>query len=214
MLSGGECVILSAIIVNNKRFDEDTGMKEIIKDAIAVHRRLVDEFEAGCVEDVAAAAETIIACFKAGGTVYICGNGGSAADAQHIAGELIGRLKVNRRSLPAVALSTDTSVLTCVGNDYGFDEIFARQVEGLTRKGDVLWAFSTSGTSSNVLKAVKVAKDKGAKIIAFTGRKNTPLESASDVCVAVDAEWSCESQEMHQLAYHVICDLVEREFCQ
>lgn len=189
-------------------------MKEVIKEAIAAHKQLVDEFEAGCIDDVVAAAETIIACFKAGGTVYICGNGGSAADAQHIAGEFIGRLKADRRSLPAVALSTDTSVLTCVGNDYGFDEIFARQVEGLMRKGDILWAFSTSGTSANVLRAVKVAGDRGAKIIAFTGKKDTPLESAADVCVTVDAKWSCQSQEMHQLAYHVICDLVEREFCR
>lgn len=189
-------------------------MKNTIKEAIATHRRLVSEFEAGGVKPLMAAIELISESIRGGGCIYICGNGGSAADAQHVAGEFIGRFKVDRKALPAVALSTDTSILTCVGNDYGFEDIFARQIEGLARSGDVLWAFSTSGTSGNVIKAVKVAKERGVKILAFTGKKDTPLEAMSDVCISVDAEWSCQAQEIHQLAYHTICDLVEQQLNQ
>ncbi len=112
----------------------------------------------------------IVKSLRAGGTIYLCGNGGSAADAQHIAGEFVGRFRAERRALPAVALSTDTSILTCIGNDYSFERVFARQVEALVRPGDVLWAFSTSGTSPNVLAAAEEARRKGARVIAFTGR--------------------------------------------
>lgn len=147
-----------------------------------------------------------------GGTLYLCGNGGSAADAQHIAGEFVGRFRTERRALPAVALSTDTSVLTCIANDYDYESIFARQVEALVREGDVLWAFSTSGTSANVLKAAEAARCKGARIIAFTGRSGSPLENLADLCLCADARATARSQEIHQLAYHIVCDLVERSF--
>jgi len=185
-------------------------MKQVVLGAIATHRKLVDEFERSGADEVVKAAEMIINCYNNGGCVYICGNGGSAADAQHIAGELIGRFKIDRKAMAAVALSTDTSILTCVGNDYGFDDIFARQVEGLVRQGDVLWAFSTSGTSVNVLNAVKTAKDVGAYILSFTGKKESPLGELSDVCLAVDAPGSAAAQEVHQIAYHAICELVEK----
>lgn len=186
-------------------------MKQVVLGAIATHKRLVDEFERVGVDEVVKAAEMIVGCYNNDGCVFICGNGGSAADAQHIAGELIGRFKINRKAMAAVALSTDSSILTCVGNDYGFDDIFARQVEGLVRQGDVLWAFSTSGQSANVLNAVKAAKDVGAYILAFTGKKDSALEELSDVCLVVDAPGSAAAQEVHQIAYHSICELVEKE---
>jgi D-sedoheptulose 7-phosphate isomerase len=150
--------------------------------------------------------------FEAGGALYLCGNGGSAADAQHIAGEFVGRFQSERRALPAVALSTDTSVLTCLANDYDYERVFARQVEALVQPGDILWAFSTSGASPNVLKAVDAARDRGARVVAFTGRKDSPLEDRADLCLCADAPRTARSQEIHQLAYHIICDLVERRF--
>ncbi|AQT69350.1 Phosphoheptose isomerase [Anaerohalosphaera lusitana] len=187
-------------------------MKDAIQNCINEHKKLIEAFETDCIDSVAAAVDLLTDCFKAGGTVYLCGNGGSAADAQHVAGEFVGRLKHDKIALPAVALSVDCSVLTCVSNDYGFEEVFARQIQALGRKGDVLWAFSTSGTSKNVLKAVDAAKSQGLKIIGFVGRPDSPLEKLSDVCVGVDSQWSCGAQEVHQLAYHIICDLVERTF--
>jgi len=189
-------------------------MKRTVIEAIEVHKNLLAEYEKSCVEKVTAAAEMIISSIKAGGCVYICGNGGSAADAQHIAGEFVGRFRQERKALPAVALSTDTSVLTCVANDYGYEDIFARQIEGLAKKGDVLWAFSTSGTSKNIIAAAELAKKMGCKVLAFTGKAKTPLEELSDVCVSIDAPYTAAAQEIHQLAYHTICDLVESAFCK
>jgi len=187
-------------------------MKEEIAKIIENHKQMVETLEASGIEIIEEAADTIVKSIKNGGTLYLCGNGGSAADAQHIAGEFIGRFLVNRKALPAVALSTDTSVLTCVANDYSYEDIFARQVEGLMKKQDCLWAFSTSGSSPNVLKAAKLAKKIGAKIIAFTGKKNSPLEKLSDVCLCAEAEKTYAVQEIHQIAYHIICGLVEKQF--
>lgn len=187
-------------------------MKQQIIQTIAAHRKMLDNFEAGGVDAVAETANIIIKSIKKGGTLYLCGNGGSAADAQHIAGELIGRFLVNRKALPAVALSTDTSVMTSIANDYSFEDIFAKQVEGLVKKNDCLWTFSTSGKSPNVIKAARLAKKLGAKIIAFTGRKNSQLEKLSDVCLCAEAEKSFATQEIHQIAYHIICGLVEKAF--
>jgi D-sedoheptulose 7-phosphate isomerase len=190
----------------------DEGARRQIAEAVAAHKKMLAEFEQRGVETIAAVARTVADAMEQGGTVYLCGNGGSAADAQHVAGELVGRFRRERKALPAVALSTDTSVLTCIANDYAFENIFARQVEALVRKGDVLWAFSTSGTSANVVAAARVAKDKGARVIAFTGRAGSPLEQIADVCFYADAESTARSQEIHQLAYHIVCDLVERRF--
>jgi D-sedoheptulose 7-phosphate isomerase len=144
--------------------------------------------------------------------VYICGNGGSAADAQHIASELVNRFESNRRALAAMALTTDSSVITSIANDDSYEGIFARQAEALVRKGDVFWALSTSGSSANVLAAARVARQKGAKVIAFTGRKNSLLEGLADVCFCADSKSAARSQEIHQLAYHIICKLVESRF--
>jgi len=185
-----------------------------IRRIIETHKTMVTQFEQAAVSVLMEMTEMIVDSLKAGGTLYLCGNGGSAADAQHVAGEFVGRFQTERRALPAVALSTDSSVLTCIANDYDYNSVFARQAEALVKQGDVLWAFSTSGASPNVLKAVEVAKNKGARIIAFTGRKNSPLEAAADLCLCADAAATARSQEIHQLAYHIVCDLVERSFAE
>ncbi|HEW78937.1 MAG TPA: SIS domain-containing protein [Phycisphaerales bacterium] len=188
-------------------------MNQTIKDTIELHKKLIAEFEAAGVETVIQTASIITDCFRRGGCVYLCGNGGSAADCQHIAGELIGRFRRQRRALPAVALSTDTSVITCIGNDYSFEQIFSRQVEALVEADDILWAFSTSGSSPNIVAAAQLAKEKGAKIIAFTGRPGSTLEQIADLCLCVDTQWTSSVQEVHQLAYHIICNLIEQNFC-
>lgn len=190
--------------------NEDT--REQIVDAIETHKKMTATFEREGIEVIAGIAEAIIETLEQNGTVYICGNGGSAADAQHIAGELVGRFCRERKALAAVALSTDTSILTSIANDYAYEKVFARQVEAFVRGNDTLWAFSTSGASANVIAAVEVAKDRDARVIAFTGRADSKLERMADICFCADSESTARSQEIHQLAYHIICDLVERSF--
>ena len=185
-----------------------------IREALETHRRLVAEFERSAADVIVAASQAIVETFQNGGTLYLCGNGGSAADAQHIAGEMVGRFRTERRALPAVAFSTDTSVLTCVANDYAYEDVFARQAEAHMKPGDILWGLSTSGASPNVIKAAEVAKRKGARVIAFTGRKDSQLQAMADICLCADAQVTARSQEIHQLAYHIICDLVEQCFCK
>ena len=183
--------------------------KDIISSAFAAHKAAMAKIEKTGASAIVAAAAMITNSLAKGGCVYICGNGGSAADAQHIAGELIGRFTKERKAFAAVALSTDTSILTCLANDYSFDKVFSRQVEGLVKKGDLLWAISTSGSSKNVIEAAKAAKEKGAAVLAFTGKEASELEKLSDVCFCAAGTTTARSQEMHQLAYHIICELVE-----
>ncbi|MCF0155484.1 MAG: D-sedoheptulose 7-phosphate isomerase [Veillonella sp.] len=147
-----------------------------------------------------------------GHKVLFCGNGGSAADSQHLAAELVGRFVKERRSLPSIALTTDTSILTAVGNDYGYDEVFARQVQGLGQAGDVLVGISTSGNSKNVVKAVEEAKAMGLKTIAFTGQGGGRLGELCDATVAVPSKVTARIQEMHILVGHIICELVEEDY--
>ena len=189
-------------------------VKKLFEEAIEVHISKVAELQKSGIEKITTAAQLIIKVLKQNGTVFICGNGGSAADAQHIAGELVGRFKRERKALAAVALSTDTSILTSVANDYAFEDVFARQVEALVKKGDILWAFSTSGTSANVIAAAKSAKKKGAAVLAFTGKSNSKLEQIADICFCANDKSTARSQEVHQLAYHIICDIVEQSFCK
>lgn len=188
-------------------------MMELIHQAIQQHRKQLKQFEAEQLDRLSAAAGLLTECLVRGGCIFLCGNGGSAADAQHIAGELVGRFLRNRKAVPAVALTTDTSVLTAIGNDFSYDAIFERQVQALVKPGDCLWAFSTSGTSKNILAAARLARQQGAKILAFTGRKDSALENLSDVTIVADAPTSAAAQEIHQLAYHILCDLIERRCC-
>lgn len=187
-------------------------IKQQIIETIETHKKMTTELQKTGIETIAAVAEMLTRVLKQNGTIYLCGNGGSAADAQHIAGELVGRFCRERKALAAVALSTDTSILTSVANDYTYEHVFARQVEALVREGDILWAFSTSGASANITSAAKLAKEKDAKVIAFTGQKNSELEKIADICFCADNKSTARSQEMHQLAYHIICDLVEQNF--
>ena len=154
-------------------------------------------------------ADAVIDCFNRGGCVYIAGNGGSAADAQHVAAELVGRFKVDRVALPAVALTTDTSVLTAVANDLGAEQAFSRQVEALVTERDIFWALSVSGRSPNIIAAARAAKQRDATIIGFTSRKGDELAAFCDHCLQVDHDSSDRVQEIHQLAYHLICERIE-----
>jgi D-sedoheptulose 7-phosphate isomerase len=160
------------------------------------------------------AAAMVVASLKSGGGVYICGNGGSAADAQHIAGELVSRFLAERRALRAVALSTDTSVITCIGNDYSFDRVFARQVEALGRSGDVLIGLSTSGDSPNVVGAFETARAMGLKSIAFTGSGGGRSAELADVLLDVPSRETPRVQECHAVLYHALCELVEGAFIE
>jgi D-sedoheptulose 7-phosphate isomerase len=185
-----------------------------IEAIIQKHIELAAELKRSGIETIAAAAEALIKALKQNGCVYICGNGGSAADAQHIAAELVGSFERQRKGLAAVALTTDSSVMTSISNDYGYENVFAKQVEALVRKGDVLWAISTSGSSANIIAAAELAKKKGACVLAFTGRSGSRLERLADTCFCVNEASTARSQEIHQLAYHSICKLVEQSFCE
>lgn len=151
------------------------------------------------------AAQTL----QAGGKILFCGNGGSAADSQHLAAELTGRFIKDRRPLAAMALSTDSSALTCIGNDYAFDEVFARQVQGLARAGDLLIGISTSGNSRNVIRAVEEAKAAGAQVVGFLGRDGGALRAMCDVAIVVPSQVTARIQESHILIGHTLCGLIE-----
>ena len=160
---------------------------------------------------IRAVAETITAAFRAGHKLLIAGNGGSAADAQHIAGEFLSRLNFDRNPLPAIALTTDSSVLTAIGNDYGFDRTFERQVRGLGKPGDVFIAISTSGRSPNVIAALKAARETGLITIGFTGNLATStMQPLCDYCLAAPTGETPLIQQIHIVAAHALCGLVER----
>ena len=157
------------------------------------------------------AALLAIQTLKNGNKILICGNGGSAADAQHIAAELTGRYKRERRGLSAIALTTDTSALTAIGNDYGYDFVFSRQFEELEQKGDLLWGISTSGNSTNVLNALKLAKKMECNTLGFSGRNGGEMKEWCDILLISPSEDTPRIQEMHILMAHIICDLIEKE---
>ncbi|MGB6537865.1 MAG: SIS domain-containing protein [Xanthobacteraceae bacterium] len=161
-------------------------------------------------EAIHAIANTITRAFREGGKLMIAGNGGSAADAQHIAGEFVARLYFDRDPLPAIALAADAAVLTATGNDYGFDHVFERQVRGLGRPGDVFLAISTSGRSPNVLAALKAARNMGITTVGFTGDGERELAAYCDHCLCAPAAETALIQQIHIVAAHAICGLVER----
>lgn len=148
-----------------------------------------------------------------GGTIFFMGNGGSAADAQHLAAEFVGRFKAERTGLPAVALTTDTSILTAVGNDYGFEQIFARQVQALVKNGDLVVGLSTSGNSPNVVKAIHEAKRKGAATVGLTGQGGGEMAAICDVCIKVPSNSTARIQETHILIGHIVCALNDGDLC-
>jgi D-sedoheptulose 7-phosphate isomerase len=159
--------------------------------------------------DLQAAVTLIADSILAGGKTLACGNGGSAAEAQHFAGEMVGRFLFNRPAVAGIALNTDTSILTAIGNDYGYEKVFSRQVEALGRAGDVLLGFSTSGTSANVILAFETARGRGLKTIAMIGAAKPPALEMCDVCFCIPSEATPRIQEMHMAIMHAICERVE-----
>jgi len=180
-------------------------IRQIARESIEAKRAF---FEANS-EAVARAAEMIIASVRAGGKVLVLGNGGSAADAQHIAAELVNRLNYDHPPIPAIALTTDTSILTSIGNDSSFDNVFERQVRALGRKGDVALAISTSGNSPNVLRAVEAAREIGVTTIALAGRTGGKLATLAELALVVNADSTQRIQETHITIAHILCELVE-----
>lgn len=156
-------------------------------------------------------SEMIIECYRRNGKVVLFGNGGSASDAQHIACEFISRFKLERKSLPSLAFTTNTSILTATGNDYDFSRVFERQVEGLVTKEDVVIGITTSGNSANVIKGIMKAKEIGAKTVAFTGRGGGKIDGISDITLKVPSDDTPRIQEVHITVGHIICELVEKE---
>jgi len=173
------------------------------------HLETITAVQESCGEQIRQGAELLERTLSSGNKILLCGNGGSAADAQHIAAEFVGRYENERRALPAIALTTDTSALTALANDYDFERIFARQVEALAKDGDCLIAISTSGTSRNVLAAVMKAREKGCKILGMTGGSGKKLAGLSDVCLVVPSSRTARVQEAHITVAHIWCEMVE-----
>lgn len=185
-------------------------MTSLFLSNLAEHQRVFERL--GPLDaDVARAGQLIAGSLAAGGKLLVCGNGGSAADAQHIASELTGRFIKDRKPLAAISLTTDSSALTCIGNDYSFDEVFARQLRGLGRAGDVLFAISTSGNSPNVRRAAEDARSMGMQVVGLLGRDGGTLKGLSDVPIVVPHDATARIQEAHILIIHTLCGLIEQE---
>ena len=182
---------------------------EIIQNHAEEGAKLRLAFFAENAHIVDAAALAMARSLAAGGKILVCGNGGSAADAQHMTGELLGRFLMERPSLPAVALTVDTSTLTAIGNDYGYEDIFSRQVQGLGRKGDVLVAISTSGNSGNVLKAIEAAREAGLAVVGFTGKGGGRMAALCDHLINVPSSHTPHIQEIHEAVMHLLCQLID-----
>ncbi len=183
----------------------------IIHRNFAEHRQTIELVREALAEPIKKISQLLAQSLANGGTLFWCGNGGSAADSQHLAAELVGRFKKNRRALRSIALTTDTSVLTCVANDYSYDDIFARQVEALGRPGDVLIGISTSGNSENVLRAFKAAKQMGLMTIALLGKGGGSAKALTDHALVIPSDSTARIQEAHILIGHILCELIEQE---
>jgi D-sedoheptulose 7-phosphate isomerase len=185
---------------------------EKIRQDLLEHVSVMNAVASSLVDQITAMADLVLDALKNGKKVLLIGNGGSAADAQHIAAELIGRFKVDRKALPAIALTTDTSILTAVGNDYSFDDVFSRQVAALANEGDIVIGISTSGNSPNVLNAIKAAKETRCKTIGMTGKDGGELARLADLSLIVPSQETPRIQEAHITVGHIICSLVEQSF--
>ena len=188
--------------------------EQLFEDYLNQHEKSVQHFRKHALPVIKSALNLILDCFGQKGKIILAGNGGSAADCQHITGELLGRYKKNRVPLPAISLTTDTSVITCIANDFEFESVFSRPLKALGQKQDVLWLFSTSGTSPNIIKAAETASKMGMKILSFTGKPHSDLETMSDVCLCANTHDTGHAQEIHQLAYHIICSYIDQYFTE
>jgi D-sedoheptulose 7-phosphate isomerase len=185
-------------------------IKEIIQSSIDVKQQVLENEE--LLKKIETAVGVIVEAFKNGNRVYFCGNGGSAADAQHLAAEFSGRFYTDRKALPAEALHCNTSYLTAVANDYGYDAVYARIIDGIGEKGDVLVGLSTSGNSANIVKAFEVAKEKGMITIGFTGLTGGQMKSVSTWLINIPSTDTPRIQESHIMVGHIICQLVEEKY--
>lgn len=184
-------------------------MKRSIDEIFDTHMALLDDVRAQCSAAIADAADLLVQTLNQGHRVLLCGNGGSAADCQHMAAEIVGRFECERGGLPALALTTDGAILTSLGNDFGFEAIFQRQVQAHGRAGDLLWAYSTSGRSENVLQAVAVAQQQGMRTLALTGAGPNALSDIADLSICVPSKVTARIQEMHGLIGHMLCAAVD-----
>ena len=187
-------------------------MLTVIEKELEAHRKVLEQTVAGLQHFIYTAGVIVTEALEAGNKILLCGNGGSAADAQHIAAELTGRYKVERRGLPAIALTTDTSALTAIANDYGYEQVFARQIEALARSGDVIIGISTSGNSPNVVYALERAKEIGCKAIGLSGKGGGEMNNVCDLNIIVPSDDTARIQEMHILIGHILCQLVDNEY--
>ncbi len=187
-------------------------MISVIENEFKLHLETINKVINNMEKDLLSASEIIIEALKNGNKVLLCGNGGSAADAQHIAAELTGRYKTERRGLPGIALTTDTSALTAIGNDYGYDRIFDRQVEALANSSDVVIGISTSGNSKNIISALKLAKELGCKTVGMSGRDGGLMNEVCDINLIVPSNDTPRIQEMHILFGHTICQCIDNAF--
>lgn len=185
-------------------------MKKLIIERIEEHNKLVSNVKnSGIITQIEQVAKLVKLTLENGNKIMLCGNGGSAADCQHLAAEFIGRFQKERKGLPAIALTVDTSILTAVGNDYGYDKVFERQVEALANPGDLLFGISTSGNSQNVINAINLAKQRGVSCVGFTAIGGGKMKDICDVCIAIPCYITARAQEMHILIGHIICELAE-----
>lgn len=203
--------VLERLRPKKPREDQVASGNEIV-DSLGEHAAVMARVGEAAVDSIRSCANILIETLKRGGKILVCGNGGSAADAQHIAAELVGRYETERRALPAIALTTDTSALTAIANDYDFSRVFARQVEALANKDDCLIAISTSGESSNVIAAVMTARDYGCRVVGMTGENGKKLASLSDACLMIPSSRTARIQEAHIVAAHIWCGIIEKQF--
>ncbi|MHC1759676.1 MAG: SIS domain-containing protein [Negativicutes bacterium] len=173
------------------------------------HEQTITRMKTECMEDVCGFAEACRKAIAAGHTIYLMGNGGSACDCQHFAAELVGRFQRERQAMAAVALTTDTSILTALANDYGFDRVFARQVDALVRSGDVVVGLSTSGNSPNIVNGLARARERGAFTVGMTGRSGGAVKELCDICIRIPSEVTARIQEAHLLVEHLVCQRLE-----
>lgn len=182
-----------------------------IRESINVKNRILSQEE--IIDRIAQAADILAESYRNAGTLLICGNGGSASDAEHMAGELVGRFLIERKAFPAIALASNPATLTAVGNDYTFEDIYARQVEAFADPRNVLLGITTSGNSANIVKVLEKARASGMKTLALLGRDGGKAKMLADVPIVVPAQETARIQESHIMIIHILCDLVERELC-
>ncbi len=196
--------------LNIKSKPKRPDMKQLILDILENSQQVKRRFVEGNIDTIIKCTDMIAACISSAHKILIFGNGGSAADAQHLAAEFVNRFKIERPPLAAIALTTDTSLLTSIGNDFHFDDIFSKQIEALGNKNDIAWGISTSGNSANVIKAIQIAKSRGLKTIGMTGRGGE-LAACADQVISAESDDTPRIQEAHITVGHILCELVDRQ---